>query len=210
VVANAWSTAAEAQCVAWIIAGFAIVGFMGFGLLILILALANMNTNSKNPRGNFNSRLPIATGILQTRMWTPARLQIQRRLSTETWGTGAYSMATLWYTMMSITCTPTRAGYIVMYGPNKNTKTENATVRVTARNVDSVCRLRDLVWWSHGKKSKATTILEDYAFLIRTGDNPGYQVFQHKGGSQIRCVSWTQSRPSYGAAPLPTRFEFAS
>lgn len=178
----------------WIIGGVAILGFMGFGFLILILALANMNTNSNNRNRNVNSRLANRNGnSANANEDSATAAEFSDDFSTEKWGTGAYTYGTLWYHNDEYHMHANKGGYIVMYGPNKNYGTENATVRVTARNVDSVSPASGFGLVVHGEKSKSKGDLEDYAFLIRTGDNPGYQVIQHRGGSQNTIVSWTRS-----------------
>ncbi|HEY3026612.1 MAG TPA: hypothetical protein VGJ55_10720 [Pyrinomonadaceae bacterium] len=186
----------------WIIGGVAIVGFMGFGLLILILALANMDTNSNNQNANSNSR-PANRNLSansnanvsneNTNDETAVAPEFKDDFSTESWGTGTYSYGDISYKDEEYHMHANKGGYIVMYGPNKNYQTENATVRVTTRSVDGISPDSGYGLVVHGEKSKDKKELEDYAFLIFTGANPAYEIVQHRGGTQTTVVSWTKS-----------------
>ena len=178
----------------WIIGGVAIVGFMGLGLLILIFALAAMNANSNNRNRNSNSRLANRNAnYSNANVESATTPEFSDDFSTESWGTGAYAYGTLWYHDDEYHMHANKGGYIVMYGPNKDYETENATVRVTVRSVDGISPASGYGLVVHGEKSKDKGELEDYAFLIRTGDSPAYEVVQHKGGTQTTMVSWTRS-----------------
>lgn len=186
----------------WIIGGVAIVGVMGIGFLILIVALANMNTNSNNRNSNVNSRLAnrnlnansnanVANENAGDESATTA--DFKDDFSTESWGMGTYEYGEISYKDDEYRMHANKGGYIVMYGPNKSYETENATVRVTTRSVDGISPSSGYGLVVHGEKSKDKKELEDYAFLIFTGENPAYEIVQHRGGTQTTVVGWTKS-----------------
>lgn len=82
--------------------------------------------------------------------------------------------------------------YLVMYAPNNDYNTENATVRVTVRSLDSNSSTSGYGLLIHGEKSKNSE-LEDYGLLIFTGETPQYQIVSHKNGNQTALVPWTRS-----------------
>jgi hypothetical protein len=79
-----------------------------------------------------------------------------------------------------------------MYAPTNDYKTNNATVRVTARSVDGTPANSGFGLIVHGEKSK-TGELEDYALLIYTGQEPKYEIIEHKEGQQKAIIAWTGS-----------------
>jgi hypothetical protein len=83
--------------------------------------------------------------------------------------------------------------YLVMYGPNQDYKTDNATVKVTARSVDGSVPSAGFGLIVLGGQSKDKN-LQDYALLIYPSDQPEYEVIMHKDGKQSSIVSRTQSK----------------
>jgi hypothetical protein len=82
--------------------------------------------------------------------------------------------------------------FVVMYAPTEAYATENATIKVRARNVDGDSSSTAYGLIIHGER-KGPSSMEDYAFLIYTGDEPKYQVVVHKDGNQTPVIGWTSS-----------------
>ncbi len=189
----------------WILGGVAVLCFMGIGLIIMIIAIASMSSNTNN-RNVSPSPRPTARPTAGPRP-TPRTVPEQPGtftddFSVQRWGTGKSQFGEIWYANQEYHMRATPGGYIVMYGPKTSDyKTENATIRVTARSVDGASPMLGYGLVVHGEKSKADQ-LEDYAFLIYTGDNPAYRIVQHRGGTETPLVNTTRSEVIHtGTAP---------
>jgi hypothetical protein len=84
-------------------------------------------------------------------------------------------------------------GYIAMYAPNQNYRTENARVRITTWSVDGVSPASGYGLLVHSERTKDSKAIGNYAFLIRTGSVPEFQVIQNRGGSKYTVKGWTKS-----------------
>jgi hypothetical protein len=181
----------------WIIGIVAILGFMGFGVLILVLALASMNANKNS---NANSRLANSN----TNQWNAnvnsTRPAFKDDFSTEDWQTGTYAYGTAWYKDDEYHLRAKQGGYTVMYAPNKNYQTENATIRVTTRSVEGISPTGGYGLVVHSQKSKDTQAISNYAFLIRTGDTPDFQVVHQLAGKKYTVKEWSRSPYIRGGA----------
>ncbi|HEX8098493.1 MAG TPA: hypothetical protein VF507_10670 [Pyrinomonadaceae bacterium] len=150
----------------------------------------NRNTNggtsvNGNNSNNVNRNTNSGTGA--------STVRVSDDFSAQKWGTGNYPFGSLWYQNGEYHMRAVKDGYLVMYAPSGDYGTENATVRVTARNVDGVSPLKGYGLVVHGEKTKDKGELEDYAFLIYTGDNQQFTIIMHKGGAQTTVVPWTRS-----------------
>jgi hypothetical protein len=182
----------------WVIGGIAVVGILGVGLIIMIVALASLDANENavnngnrrvvnTNRGDNANRTANDNGNTST---LPA--STTDNFSQEKWRTGNFQFGDIWYKDDEYHMRSKEKTYLVMYAPQSDYATENATVRVTTRSVDSSGPTSGYGLIVHGQKS-ASNELEDYALLIYTGEEPQYQVVMHKGGNQRTLVSWTKS-----------------
>jgi hypothetical protein len=193
----------------WVLGGLAILTVLGVGFIILLVALANMdtntntanvNTNNSNTNRNANSVL-ITNRNSNTNTTANSNTNSNKSLaatfsddfSEEKWGSGTSSYGRIWYQDDEYRMHANSGGYIVMYGPNGDYSTENATVRATARSINGISPSAGYGLVVHGEKSEGKQELEDYAFLIFTGENPQYTVVMHRGGTQTTLVKWTRS-----------------
>jgi len=179
----------------WIIGIVAILGFMAFGVLILFFALANVNRN-RNLNANVANR--------NTNQWNananPGRPSFVDDFSSPDWTTGTYPYGKAWYKDDEFHLHANRGGFIAMYAPSQKYQTENAIVRVTARNVDGVTPTAGYGLLIHSDRSKETKAINNYSFLIRTGSDPAYQIVQNRGGKQYPVVTWTTTPYLRGGA----------
>jgi hypothetical protein len=112
--------------------------------------------------------------------------------SVSKWSTSSSKYGVIWYQDGEYHMHATRGGYIVMYAPDsKDYATENATVRVTVRSVYNNSPTSGYGVVVHGEKKEGN--LEDYGFLIYSGNNPKYKIVMHKGGEETNLVTWTPS-----------------
>lgn len=183
----------------WVIGGIAVVGIIGVGLIIMILALSQFsaNENTRNDSANtrvVNSNRSANANRIANANSTASTLpaSITDNFSEEKWRTGNFQFGDIWYKDDEYHMRSKEKTYLVMYAPLNDYDTENATVRVTARSVDGIGPGSGYGLIVHGQKSPSNE-LEDYALLIYTGDEPQYQVVMHKGGSQKTLVPWTKS-----------------
>ncbi|HEY0006552.1 MAG TPA: hypothetical protein VGB17_17350 [Pyrinomonadaceae bacterium] len=189
----------------WVVGILGVLALLGGGLIVLLVALskmdantntANRNNSNANRNGNRNSNSTANnsnTVNRNTNSVAPSTASLSDDFSDGKWGTGTYSYGKIWYQTDEYHMHANKGGYIVMYGPNGDYSTENATVRVTARSVDGTSPSEGYGLVVHGEKPKDKNELEDYAFLISTGENPQYAVLMHRGGEQTPLVNWTRS-----------------
>ena len=192
-----WATAPHVQpkksnAVWWIVGGVLVVGIIGIGVIIMILVLANIgsnqntaNTNSRTANRNANRSSNINSGTSLPKAFTDD-------FSSQRWTTGNFEYGDIWYADSEYHMRAKERTYLVMYAPSDVYSTENATVRVTARNVDGVAPVSGYGLIVHGRMSPLQQ-LEDYALLIFTGNEPQYQVVMHKDAKQVTLVPWTKS-----------------
>ena len=184
----------KSNAVWWIVGGVLVVGIIGVGLIIMILVLASIGSN-QNTNTNANSRVANRNANANRSTNTNNVPGLPRSFaddfSTQKWTTGSFQFGDIWYSDGEYHMRAKDRTYLVMYAPSDVYNTENATIRVTARNVgNGPASGYGLI--VHGRKSPSNE-LEDYALLIFTGSEPQYQVIMHKNNNQTTLVPWTKS-----------------
>ena len=196
----------KSKAIWWILGGLAVVGIIGIGAVIMIIALASLgsdsnansnraNTNSRNANRNANANTNVANENANADV--PASTTDD--FSNQTWGTGNYAFGDIWYADEEYHMRAKEGKYLVMYAPSQDYKTGNATISVTARSVDGTPAASGFGLIVHGEKSAAND-LEDYALLIYTGAETKYEIVKHKGGQQTALVAWTKSSVIHSGA----------
>jgi hypothetical protein len=188
----------KSNAVWWVIGGIAVVGILGAGLIIMILALATFDAN-ENAANNANTRVVNTNRSANANRTANANsntssvpASLTDNFSEEKWRTGSFQFGDIWYKDGEYHMRSKEKTYLVMYAPLSGYATENATVRVTTRSVDGIGPASGYGLIVHGQQSPSNE-LEDYALLIYTGEEPQYQVVMHKGGNQKTLVPWTKS-----------------
>ena len=200
----------------WLLGIGAIIVLMGIGLIILIFVIASISSNHNNNRSsinsnNGNSRLANRnsnsnsnTGNSNTNT-SSLPTSFTDDFSTPNWGTGPSTYGRTWYQNDEYHMSATKGGYIVMYSPKTALyETENATVRITARNVDGAETSKGYGILVHSELKNDQ--LEDYAFLIDNGNKGYYRVVEHKAGVEVPMVSWKAS-PAIRTGTSPNQLE---
>jgi hypothetical protein len=178
----------------WIIGGSLLLVVLGIGVVVLLAVLVSFNsndntnrkpsagltnannTNSKNANDNSNSSAAL------TDDFTDAK-----------WLTGNFSNGSFWYQNGGYHMRATANRSVVVYAPDKETYyTQDSTVRVTVRSVSGATPSYGYGVAVLGKLNEKDQ-LEDYSFLIFTGNDPQYKVALHKDGEETPIVSWTRS-----------------
>jgi hypothetical protein len=201
----------------WLLGIGAVLVFVGIGVVILVIAVAKI-TNDNNSNGNSNnSNSKVAnrntnkntnTNTDDTNSNTNTRSNLTTftdDFSNKTWGTGESQYGNIWYQSEEYHMHATKGGFIVMYAPDKpEYHDENATVRVGLRSIDGNPPLTGYGLVVHGEKKDGK--LEDYGFLVYTGDNPKYKIVLHKSGAETKVVDWTPTS-TIRAGTLPNQIE---
>lgn len=195
----------KSNTVWWVLAGIVVVGVIGLGLFVMLLALAGMSANDNNANGNTNSGIATrskspttnSTPSINTNTNTNDNVNSSLPLSltddfaAQKWKSGKFEFGDIWYADDEYHMRGKDGMYLMMYAPNGDYNTENATVKVTARSVDGVSPTGyGLI--VHGERA-SDNALEDYALLVYSESEPKYQVVLHKGGTQKTLVPWTTS-----------------
>ncbi|MDQ5844903.1 MAG: hypothetical protein M3539_06355 [Acidobacteriota bacterium] len=195
----------KSSAVWWILGGVVIVGVIGVGLVVMLIALASLGSNSNgNTNANANTRNVNArvvnrngntnnanVGNVNSNATLPSSMTDD--FSEAKWGTGNFAYGDISYENAEYRMRSKKESYLVMYAPSNDYNTTDATVRVTARSVDGTSPASGYGLIIHGEKSAAGQ-LEDYALLIYTGPEPKYEIIKHKNGNQTAVVPWTSSR----------------
>ena len=182
----------------WLLGIGAVLVFMGIGVVILILAVASMTNANNSNSNNSNSRVANRNTNKNTNSENANENTNTRStlssftddFSKQTWGTGPSQYGNIWYQDEEYHMHATKGGFVVMYAPDKKEyNDENATVRVGLRSIDGNPPVTGYGLVVHGEKKDGK--LEDYGFLIYSGDNPKYKIVVHKAGAETRVVDWT-------------------
>jgi hypothetical protein len=169
---------------------------MGIGVVILVFAIASVtNTNNNNGNNSNNNNRAANRPANNSNANANTRSDLTTftdDFSTQSWGTGPSTYGNIWYQDEEYHMHATKAGYIVMYAPDKKEYyDENATVRVGLRSIDGNPPNTGYGLVVHGEKKDGK--LEDYAFLIYNGDDPKYKIVLHKAGVESKMSDWTSS-----------------
>ena len=195
----------------WVLGIGAVLVFMGIGVVILIFAVAsitndNNSNNSNNSNKVANKNTNKNTNADDTNTNTRSSLTtFTDDFSSKAWSTGESQYGNIWYADESFHMHATKGGFIVMYAPDKpDYKTENATVRVGLRSIDGDPPLTGYGLVVHGEKKDGK--LEDYGFLIYSGDTPKYKIVLHRAGAESKVVDWTPTS-TIRTGTLPNQLE---
>ena len=188
----------KSNAVWWILGGLAAVLVIGVGLVVMIIALARLNTtnnsNVTNRNDNRNSNVSVNANVTNANANANASIPTSTTddFSQQKWGIGNGPYGRIWYEDGEYHMESKAGTFVVMYAPNDDYSTENATVKVTARSVDGEVPSSGFGLLVHCAQSKAKQ-LEDYGLLIYPGDEPEYEIVKHKNGSQSPVVTKTKS-----------------
>jgi hypothetical protein len=221
-----WSPMSIAQprkshAVWWVLGGLAVVVVLGIGIVVILLAVASINSQS-NSNSNRLTNTNTTNRNLNSNRWgnanssrgntnstTPLPAAFSDDFSEQKWTVSSSAVGDLWYTNDEYHMRSKDQTYVVIYAPSDDYNTENATVRVTTRNVDGISPAHGYGLIVHAERSKDEK-LEDYSFLIFTGPEPKYKVLMHKAGTETPLVPWTASntiRKGTGTNQLEVRIK---
>lgn len=158
-------------------------GFVGFIFWAASLDDANKNQNRYNSNriyGNNSSSSP--------RNSTPANKGTEK-IDLSLWTRTDPTSGTTEFINDELLMSSAKKGYYYVICAKANTyQTENATTRLTVRNVDGEKTSLGFGLVFH---SNPVPLVQDYAFLIDS-ENKRYRVVRHKPGNEISVVSWTR------------------
>jgi hypothetical protein len=185
----------------WVLGGVLVVGVIGIGLVVMILAIASMSTQSNVNRNANNSNDRVVernsnnnanqSNSNNADSDSTGTSQLTDDFSTKTWGSGNFKYGDIWYDTGEYHMRSKENTFLVMYAPSPAYKTDNATVRVTVRSVDGTPTSSGHGLLVHGDQTG--NLINDYALLIYTGDDPQYSVVMHKASAATTLVKWTKS-----------------
>lgn len=189
----------------WIIGAIVGVVVLGIGIVVLLSIIGrdsadNNNKNSNrvvvNNSNSRNSNSGTTTNANRSTVSAPSTV-LKDDFSTQNWPVGDTAYGSFYqdgeYHMKG-----RPKLYVYMFPLNNsaddlaNYVTKDATVKVTARNVDGKSPEYGYGLVIHGK-SNATGNLEGYGFLIYTGAQPMYEIVHFVDGQPTNVVNWTPS-----------------
>jgi hypothetical protein len=187
---------------AWIIGAIAAVIVLGIGIVVLV-AIIGRDSHDKNSNKSSNRAVVVSNTTntsranTNTQTNTPPSTVLKDDFSTENWPTGESAYGSFYedgeYHMKG-----KPKLYVFMFPLNSGTNglanysTKDATVKVTARNVDGHSPEYGYGLIVHGKMNQKSS-LDGYGFLIYTGSTPMYEIVHFVDGEPTNVVKWTQS-----------------
>lgn len=159
----------------------AVVVVCGGGLVGLIALMANMDTTETGNRtptvSNDNKKTPTPDSSKFDKVDLSGWTKTNPEYANSEYKDGEFIMGTK------------QKGYYYVLVATKNYKTDDATTRVTIRNVeDKPSRLGyGLIFHSN-----PTPLTQDYGFLI-DADKQRYRVVKHTPGKETDVIKWTKS-----------------
>lgn len=150
------------------------------------------NSNNSNRNANNANNTNNANNSNNTNYNSSTSASVTDDFSTEKWGTGAPAFGSFYadgeYHMHHTVADQ----YVVIYAPDTSAyKTEDATVKVTTRSVDSNIPTVGYGLVVHGELVNGK--LQGYAFLIKNGPDPKYGVMLMENGEQKSLVKPSSS-----------------
>lgn len=188
-----------------IIIAIAAVVVLGIGIVVLLAIIGRNSSDDSNE----NANRTVATNANNTNAHSVTVSEPNRKtdstpstvlkddFSTESWPVGERAYGSFYqdgqYHMKG-----RPKLYVFMFPRNEtsddlaNYATKDATVKVTARNVDGKSPEYGYGLIIHGKVTRKGT-LEGYGFLIYTGSTPMYEIVRFVDGEATNIVNWTPS-----------------
>jgi hypothetical protein len=188
----------KSNAVWWILGTLAAVSIIGIGLVVMLIALTSMTKTNNNLNANIRNENRNANVVANANAATPnvnsnsMPASVSDDFSEQKWGTGDFRFGRIWYADDEYHMSSKDKTYIVMYAPSDAYRTENSTVKVTARSVDGTVPSSGFGLMVLCAQSK-TKQLEDYALLIYPSEDPEYEIIMHKDGEQKSLVTKTKS-----------------
>lgn len=192
----------KSNAIWWVLGGLAVLAVMGIGFVVVLIALSNIGGNTNNSNANlivnrnsndainFNASPGVNTNANSNSNDLP--LSFEDDFSETKWGAGNFRFGDIWYAEDEYHMRSKENTFIVMYAPSEEYRTQDATIKVTARSVDGSVPSAGFGLMFHCAQSKAKQ-LEDYALLIYPETEAAYEIIMHKDGNQSSIVSKTKS-----------------
>jgi hypothetical protein len=199
--APAVAPAKKSNALWWILGGLAAVAVIGVGVVVMIIALASMSDTTGNNNSNANGQVANRNTDSNTNSndttngntnTGDVRGPFTDDFSKHKWGVAESKYGRIWYADDEYHMSSKEKTFVAMYAPSDDYKTENATVKVTARSVDGSVPSAGFGLLVHCAQSKAKQ-LEDYGLVIYPAPEPEYEVIMHKAGNQTSLVARTPS-----------------
>jgi hypothetical protein len=190
---------------AWIIGAVVGVVVLGIGIVVLLAIIGRDSQDKSNKNSNravvanannANGNRSNANNTNRATTTAPSTV-LKDDFSTENWPTGDKAFGSFYedgeYHMKG-----KPKLYVFMFPLNDkaedlvNYSSKDATIKVTARNVDGKSPEYGYGLIAHGNTNQKGS-LNGYGFLIYTGSTPMYEIVRFVDGEPTDIVKWTQS-----------------
>jgi hypothetical protein len=186
----------KSNAVWWILGALAAITIIGAGLVVMLIALANLgskNTNlNANRNANRNANVVANTNTNTSNANLSPPTSITDDFSNQKWSIGTSPYGRIWYDNGEYHMVSKERTWVVMYAPSDDYSTENARVSVTARSVSGEVPSAGFGLMVHTVPTR-TGRLDDYVLLIYPSEEPEYQIIMHKAGTESVLVDRTKS-----------------
>ena len=189
----------KSRAVWWILGGVAALVVIGAGLVVMLIALANLgsknsnlNANTRNTNRNANVVVNTNTNTGNANVNAASPTSFTDDFSQQKWNAGSSAYGRGWYENGEYRMVSKERTWVVMYAPSDDYSTENARVSVKARSINGEAPSAGFGLMVHCVQSR-TGQLDAYALLIYPSEDPEYRILMHKGGAQTDLVEKTKS-----------------
>jgi hypothetical protein len=213
----------------WILGILGVVGVLGFvglfGLLALIGSLADNNNNNNN-RINYNSNInsnrssnsnvnsnanrPVNSNSGLNPNSNSSTTLGRLKYSTMDWGKldSAFGHGEYIAGEYHVNCKKADSYYVIIVGTTVKDEyvTKNAITKITARSISGASPYLGYGLLIH---SDTVALKSDYAFVIRTDNDPAYRIAKHDNRTETDIVKWT-SAPQIRTGTQPNELEVRS
>lgn len=160
-------------------------GFVGF--VFWAASLENTNRTYENTNRTYNANYAYNSDIAQKSPTPTDRTSVQE-IDLSRWVKDENESGVTEFTGGELLMASRKKNYYYVLASQANYKTENATTRVTVRNVNEDATSLGFGLIIH---SSPIPLVRDYAFLIDS-ENGKYRVVRHTPGDEIPLVGWTR------------------
>jgi nitrate reductase NapE component len=194
-VAQAQPRKRKSRAWLWILLSFfaiCVIGVVGFAGFLVYLGI-KLDEEAKNKNRALAANAANAANRAKANVNANSKANTLSSGDTKkddfsTWNTGNFNYGKLEYKDNNLVVT-SRPDHYTVVSTGKSFLTNDAISRVTVKNISNGNSTQGFGLVVNA--SPAGPLLKDYAFLIRTGDHPGYRIVRHLVSKESDLVSWT-------------------
>jgi hypothetical protein len=194
-VAQAQPRRKKSRAWLWILLSFlficfvGVVGFAGF-LMYIGMKIDQEEKNNKNRVVATNTNKSNKSNGNSNSKTTSSNDDVKKDDFSD-WDDGTFDYGKIEHKDDRLVLTSSKSDYYTIVATAKDFLTNDATTKVTVKNLNK--GNSKLGFGLVVNASPIKPLFKDYAFLIRTGDKPGYRIVSHLVSQEKDIVKWTSN-----------------